>query len=189
MLGQSEIPQGVNLSEITDETCEMLGIPLNKVRELRERQARSVYEKQGRNYYNSLARQQNHSTDPLEISVGDNSLQVPIPPHTKPSEISEAIMNKFREKPKTERQYGKVTLEEAVSSWISGYMEGAFDNRDWPTVVSAAHSTEQDAIILPRLRSIVVQDLGEGFKIAQAIEKSRKDKVNQQGKPANPTNI
>ena len=37
MLGQSEIPQGVNLSEITDETCEMLGIPLDKVRELRER--------------------------------------------------------------------------------------------------------------------------------------------------------
>jgi len=172
-----EIPEGVDISTISDETIEFLGLDRTRIEQLRETNLRKTFQKKGETFYETSR----HSLPPGDSTLKteftleiDNRLQFQIPSGTTLYGLPEIITANFKQRTHTPETAAEV---QRVHSWCSGYMEAAFQEKDWRTVFSTADSIDEGLEILPRIKQVVGTDFTESLRIAQAFEDYRREKA------------
>lgn len=166
----TKIPENVDISSISDETIKLFGLDQDRINKLKEAHSSAILQKRGEEFYRQI--KQGTPPEDFTLEIGD-SLKFQIPSGTTPEKLPKIIMGNFRRytiTPDTTRELQK------LNSWLSGYMETAFTEKDWETVLPTADSMGQGVEILQKLRAIVPQDFNESLRIAQAYENYKKQK-------------
>lgn len=159
---EPQVPEGVNLSKISDATIEALGLDSNRINRLKEFELSQKLKQKGHDFYRFINKE---AREDFKLEIGGGKFNIRA--GTTNARIPQEVMRQFRDF----APMGQTNSQEKeIKLYFSGYLDAAFEANDWETVLTTSDSIGNSIGALNRLKEIARANFDEGLRIAMAYE-------------------